>query len=309
MEFLHVPVMIQEMLDFLNPRPGKRYLDGTLGGGTYADQILVHSGPDGSLLGLDRDEEAIAATEARLGGYGNRLTIRQASFAQAREILRDLNWHQVDGAVLDLGVSSHQVDYPQRGFSFRSSARLDMRMDRRQSLDAYEIVNTYSEAQIEGILRKYGEERQARRIARAIVTARRARPIETTTELAQSIVRVKGKKGDGHHPATQTFQALRMAVNQELESLERFLAEGYDLLRPEGRMVIISFHSLEDRLVKNAFRKWSQTCLCPPRVLRCRCGWSQKVRVLTKKPVRPAPAELQSNPRSRSARLRAVVRI
>ncbi|HZD41931.1 MAG TPA: 16S rRNA (cytosine(1402)-N(4))-methyltransferase RsmH [Terriglobales bacterium] len=309
MEFLHVPVMIQEMLDFLNPRPGKRYLDGTLGGGTYADQILVHSGPDGSLLGLDRDEEAIAATEARLGGYGNRLTIRQASFAQAREILRDLNWHQVDGAVLDLGVSSHQVDYPQRGFSFRSSARLDMRMDRRQSLDAYEIVNTYSEAQIEGILRKYGEERQARRIARAIVTARRARPIETTTELAQSIVRVKGKKGDGHHPATQTFQALRMAVNQELESLERFLAEGYELLRPEGRMVIISFHSLEDRLVKNAFRKWSQTCLCPPRVLRCRCGWSQKVRVLTKKPVRPAPAELQSNPRSRSARLRAVVRI
>ena len=173
MEFLHVPVMIQEMVDFLKPRPGKRYLDGTLGGGGYAEQILLHSSPDGRVLGLDRDEEAIAASRARLGTYEDRLTTRQASFEQAREILQEINWHRVDGAVLDLGISSQQVDRPERGFSFRSIARLVMRMDRRQFLDAFEIVNMFSEADIEGILRDYGEERQARRIARAIVAARR----------------------------------------------------------------------------------------------------------------------------------------
>jgi 16S rRNA (cytosine1402-N4)-methyltransferase len=309
MEFLHVPVMIQEMVDFLKPRPGKRYLDGTLGGGGYAEQILLHSSPDGRVLGLDRDEEAIAASRARLGTYEDRLTTRQASFEQAREILQEINWHRVDGAVLDLGISSQQVDRPERGFSFRSIARLDMRMDRRQFLDAFEIVNMFSEADIEGILRDYGEERQARRIARAIVAARRDKSIDTTADLAEIVVAAKGKRSEGHHPATQTFQALRMAVNRELECLQHFLADGYELLRPEGRMVIVSFHSLEDRLVKSAFRKWSQTCLCPPQVLRCRCGWSQKVKLLTKKPVRPALGEVRSNPRSRSARLRAVVRI
>jgi 16S rRNA (cytosine1402-N4)-methyltransferase len=301
--------MIQEMVDFLKPRPGGRYLDGTLGGGGYAEQILLHSSPDGSVLGLDRDEEAIAASRVRLGAYGDRLTIRQASFEQGREILGEINWLQVDGVVLDLGVSSHQVDRPERGFSFRSTARLDMRMDRRQSLDAFEIVNKFSEADIERVLRDYGEERQARRIARAIIAARRDKAIETTADLADVVVGAKGKRSEGHHPATQTFQALRMAVNRELECLQHFLADGYELLRPEGRMVIISFHSLEDRLVKSAFRKWSRSCLCPPRALECRCGWSQKVKLLTKKPVRPALEEVRSNPRSRSARLRAVVRI
>ena len=309
MEFVHVPVMIQEMVDFLKPQPGKHYLDGTLGGGGHAEQILLHSSPDGSVLGLDRDEEAIAASWARLGAYRDRLTTRQASFEQARDILGEIKWHQVDGVVLDLGISSHQIDRPERGFSFRSIARLDMRMDHRQSLDAFDIVNTFSEADIERILRDYGEERQARRIARTIVAARQDKPIETTADLAEIVVRAKGKRSEAHHPATQTFQALRIAVNRELECLEHFLAEGYQLLRPEGRMVIISFHSLEDRLVKSAFRKWSRTCLCPPRVLRCRCGWSQKVKLLTKKPVRPAQEEVRSNPRSRSARLRAVVRL
>jgi len=309
MEFAHLPVMIQEMVDFLKPQPGKHYLDGTVGGGGHAEQILLHSSPDGSVLGLDRDEEAIAATWARLGGYRDRLTTRQASFEQAREILCEIKWHQVDGVVLDLGISSHQIDRPERGFSFRSIARLDMRMDHRQSLDAFDIVNRFSEADIERILRDYGEERQARRIARTIAAARRDKPIETTADLAEIVVRTKGKRSEGHHPATQTFQALRIAVNRELECLEHFLAEGYQLLRPDGRMVIISFHSLEDRLVKSAFRKWSRNCLCPPQVLRCRCGWSQKVKLLTKKPVRPALEEVRSNPRSRSARLRAVVRI
>ena len=309
MEFAHLPVMIQEMVDFLKPQPGKRYLDGTLGGGGYAEQVLLHSSPDGRVLGLDWDEDAIAASRTRLVGYRDRLTTRQASFEQAREILRALNWYQVDGVVLDLGIASHHVDRPERGFSFRSIARLDMRMDRRQSFNAFDIVNTFSEADMERILRDYGEERQARRIALAIATARRDKPIETTADLAHIVVRAKGKRSEGHHPATQTFQALRIAVNRELECLEHFLAEGYQLLRPDGRMVIISFHSLEDRLVKSAFRKWSRNCLCPPQVLRCRCGWSQKVKLLTKKPVRPTLEEVRSNPRSRSARLRAVVRI
>jgi len=309
MEFVHVPVMVQEMVDFLKPRAGQRYLDGTLGGGGHAEQILFHSRPDGRLLGLDRDDEAITASETRLGEYRDRLTIRQASFDQAREILCELDWYQVDGVVLDLGVSSQQIEQPERGFSFRSIARLDMRMDRRQSLDAFGVVNSFPEVDIERILRDYGEEPQARRIARAIVTERRNKPIETTADLAEIVVRIKGKRREGHHPATQSFQALRIAVNRELDCLQAFLADGYELLRPGGRMVIISFHSLEDRLVKSAFRKWSRACLCAPQVLRCHCGWSQKVKRLTKKPVRPGLEEVRSNPRSRSARLRAVVRI
>jgi len=309
MEFVHVPVMVQEMVALLKPQAGKRYLDGTLGGGGHAEQILYHSRPNGRLLGLDRDDEAITASGSRLGEYRDRLMIRQASFDQARAILCELDWYQVDGVVLDLGVSSQQIEQPERGFSFRSVARLDMRMDRRQSLDAFGVVNTFSEAEIERILRDYGEERQARRIARAIITERRKKPIETTGDLAEVVVQVKGEKSEGHHPATQTFQALRIAVNRELDCLQAFLADGYELLRPEGRMVIIAFHSLEDRLVKSAFRKWSRACLCGPQALRCRCGWSQKVKLLTKKPMRPSLEEVRANPRSRSARLRAVVRI
>lgn len=309
MKFAHVPVLVREMVYFLKPQPGECYLDGTLGGGGHAEQILLHSSPDGKVLGLDRDEEAIAASRARLDAYRDRLTIRQAGFEQAREVLAELKWYQVDGVVLDLGVSTYQLDHPERGFSFQLNARLDMRMDRRQSLDAYDIVNTFSEAEIQRILRDYGEERQSRRIALAIAASRSKKPIETTAELAEIVIRAKGKPGQGHHPATQTFQALRIAVNRELESLQNFLADGYQLLRSGGRMVIISFHSLEDRLVKSTFRKWSRACLCPPQALRCRCGWSQKVKILTKKPVRPAPEEVQSNPRSRSAKLRAVARL
>lgn len=309
MEFVHVPVMIQEVVDFLRPQAGKRYLDGTLGGGGHAEQILFRSCPDGKLLGLDKDEEAIRASRARLAEYRDRLTIRQSSFDQARKILSELDWYQIDGVVLDLGISSQQIEQAERGFSFRASARLDMRMDRRQSLDAFGIVNTFSGTDIERILRDYGEERQARRIALAILAARRQQPIETTTDLAGIVARVKGKQSEGHHPATRTFQALRIAVNRELECLRDFLEDGYEILRPDGRMVIISFHSLEDRLVKSAFRKWSRACLCAPQVLRCRCGWSQKVKLVTKKPVRPKLEEIRSNPRSRSARLRAVVRI
>jgi 16S rRNA (cytosine1402-N4)-methyltransferase len=267
------------------------------------------SSPDGQLLGFDRDEEAIAAAQERLQRFGRRFIGRQASFAEALAILRELGWHQVDGVVLDLGISSQHIDATERGFSFRSAARLDMRMDRRQDLDAERIVNSATGAELEQIFRDYGEEQQARRIAQAIVRERQIRPLETTADLVQVIDKVKGRGRRGHHPATQVFQALRMAVNRELEHLERFLETGYETLRPQGRMAIISFHSLEDRVVKTRFRQWSRDCLCPPRSLRCQCGWSRKVKLLTKKPVVPSAAEIHANPRARSAKLRAVERI
>ena len=296
-------------MTLLSARPGKRFLDGTLGGGGHSEQILIDSSPDGQVLGLDRDDEALSAARERLRRFDRRWIARQASFADAREILSEIGWQRVDGAILDLGVSSHQIDTAERGFSFRSDVALDMRMDRRQSLDAREVVNFYPAEELTRIFRDYGEEPRARRLAQAIVSERRSRPFEKTGDLARLIERIKGRGRREHHPATQVFQALRIAVNGELDHLERFLEAGYELMEPAGRMAIISFHSLEDRMVKTAFRKWSRACLCPPRVLRCQCGWSQKVKLLTKKPVVPSSAEIKMNPRARSAKLRAVERI
>jgi 16S rRNA (cytosine1402-N4)-methyltransferase len=309
MKFAHTSVLIQESMGLLKPRPGERYLDGTLGGGGHAEEILLRSSPDGRVLGLDWDEDAVNAAGQRLSRFGDRLTLRRANFDQARDILTDINWGQVDGVLLDLGVSSHQFDAAERGFSFQASAPLDMRMDRRQRLTALEIVNSFPETEIAKIISDYGEEPRARRIAAAIATERKDRAIETTNDLADLIVRVKGKRSRAHHPATQTFQALRIAVNRELETLKRFLEYGYKLLQPGGRMVIISFHSLEDRLVKTAFRKWSEQCICPPRTLNCECGWSQKARRLTRKPIIASAEEVRANPRARAAKLRAVVRL
>jgi 16S rRNA (cytosine1402-N4)-methyltransferase len=307
--YAHVSVLVPEVMALLSPRPGQRFLDGTLGGGGHSEQILIDSSPDGQVLGLDRDDEALSAARERLWRFDRRWIMRQASFADAREILGEIGWQRVDGAILDLGVSSHQVDSAERGFSFRSDVALDMRMDRRQSLDARAVVNSYPAEELARIFRDYGEEPRARRLAQAIVSQRRSRPFEKTGELARLIERIKGRGRREHHPATQVFQALRIAVNGELDHLERFLETGYELLEPAGRMAIISFHSLEDRMVKTAFRKWSRACLCPPRVLRCQCGWSQKVKLLTKKPMVPSSAEIAVNPRARSAKLRAVERI
>jgi 16S rRNA (cytosine1402-N4)-methyltransferase len=307
--FAHVSVLVQEAVELLRPAPGKRYLDGTLGGGGHSEEILVRTSPDGQVLGLDRDDEAIAAARERLRRFESRLIARQASFANARNILAELGWPGVDGVILDLGISSHQIDAPERGFSFRAPGPLDMRMDRRQTLDARAIVNSSDAAELERIFRDYGEEPRARRIARAIVEQRRRRPIQTTEEI---VTIVQGARRGGrrdHHPATQVFQALRIAVNQELEHLERFLETGFETLLPKGRMAVISFHSLEDRIVKRAFRKWSRACLCPPRALRCECGWSQKVIPVTKKPMVPSAHEIRINPRARSAKLRAVERV
>jgi len=309
MNFAHTSVLIQESMGLLKPRPGERYLDGTLGGGGHAEEILLRSSPDGRVLGLDWDEDALTAAGQRLSRFGERLTIRRANFDQAKDILAAINWSRVDGVLLDLGVSSHQFDAAERGFSFQASAPLDMRMDRRQKLTALEIVNSFPEAQIAKIISDYGEEPRARRIAAAIARERKNRAIETTIDLAELIVRIRGKRSRAHHPATQTFQALRIAVNRELETLKRFLEYGYELLRPGGRMVIISFHSLEDRLVKTAFRKWSEKCICPPRTLKCECGWSQKAQRLTRKPIIASAEEVRANPRARAAKLRAVVRL
>jgi 16S rRNA (cytosine1402-N4)-methyltransferase len=302
--------MVREAMEVLKPEAGRRYLDGTLGGGGHAERILALSAPSGQCVGLDRDEDAIEAAREKLDGFGGRFVARRANFAEAGKVLGELGWAKVDGILLDLGLSLHQLNAPDRGFSFRSDSRLDMRMDRRQALDAYRIVNTYSVDELRRILHAYGEEPAAGRIARAIDAARKRRPIETTKELADLVAGAvkagrRGSREKIHHPATRTFQALRVAVNQELENLETFLQAAPPLLLSGGRIVVISFHSLEDRLVKDHFRQWSRSCLCPPRTPVCRCGWSRKARVLTPRPLRPSPEETETNPRSRSAKLRA----
>jgi 16S rRNA (cytosine1402-N4)-methyltransferase len=309
MWFAHAAIMVQEVANLLQPETCRRYLDGTVGGGGHTERILIDSSPEGKVLALDRDDDAVAAAGERLHAFGDRVIVRWGNFSAATEILEEIGWGLVDGVVLDLGVSSHQLESKERGFSFLANARLDMRMDRRQSLDAAAIVNSFSVAELERILRDFGEERQARRIALAVEAERKAKPLETTAQLARLIERIKGSRGRGRHPATQAFQALRIAVNNELQHLERFLDDGYRLLAPKGRMVIISFHSLEDRLVKTAFRKWNRDCLCPPKAPTCRCGWTRKAKLLTKRPMGPSPSEIETNPRARSAKLRAVERI
>jgi len=309
MAYAHAPVMLQEAMEFLRPEAQRSYLDGTLGGGGHSEKILELSSPDGMVLGLDWDDEAVAAAGQRLERFGDRLVVERANFREAREVLRRIGRERVHGVLLDLGISSHHVESAGRGFSFRTEARLDMRMDRRQGPDASEIVNTFPVRELARILREFGEEPRARQIAFAIDAERRRGRITRTEELADLVARVAGKKRGHIHPATKTFQALRIAVNRELENLQGFLEDGYELLHPGGRMVIISFHSLEDRLVKQAFKKWSRSCICPPKTPVCRCGWNQKVRLLTSTPRIPSETELQLNPRARSAKLRAVERL
>ncbi len=312
MEFSHAPVMVQEVLDILQPGPRRRYLDGTLGGGGHAEQVLANSGPNGQLLGLDRDEEALAAAGERLQWFGGRVVTCRADFTKAGEILGEMKWGKVDGILLDLGISSYQLSSTERGFSFQSEARLDMRMDRRQTLDAFQVVNDFPVNELEQLIRDYGEEPRWRRIALAIDASRREQQIVTTRQLAEIIrIAVRGGqktvKGKPRvHPATRTFQAIRIAVNRELELLETFLKDAYELLLAKGRMVVISFHSLEDRLVKRAFAMWARDCVCPPRIPQCCCGWSKKATVLTPRPLLPSSEEIRANPRARSAKLRAV---
>jgi 16S rRNA (cytosine1402-N4)-methyltransferase len=313
-EFWHLPVMPMEVVRFLGCGPGGIYVDGTLGGGGHTLEILKATAPDGRVIGIDRDGDAIASAARFLEPYAERVLILKENFKEIKTVLARNNTRgidRVDGIVLDLGVSSYQLEMPNRGFSFRFDARLDMRMDRTQELTAYELVNGLAPSELERILRAYGEERRARRIARAIERARAQKPVETTGELARIVLEaVPTRPGPTRvHPATKVFQALRIAVNDELENLKVGISEGLETLRRGGRMVVISFHSLEDRIVKHSFRDLSTGCVCPPRIPRCVCGLKPSVRLLTRRAVTPTPREIKTNPRARSARLRAVEKL
>lgn len=311
MSAFHEPVLVKEVLASLNLKRGGIYVDGTVGGGGHAGEILRETAPDGILIGIDADEDAIRAAAERLAEFGDRKILVQGNFADMDSILTKLGKTGVDGILLDLGVSSHQLDKAERGFSFQADAPLDMRMDRAQDFSAADLVHTASERELAQIIRDYGEEPAARRIARAIVARRKTAPLQTTAELAALIAR-NLPRTHGHrkiHPATKTFQAVRIAVNRELASLTQAIETGTGLLRPAGRFSIISFHSLEDRIVKNAFSARSGRCVCPPDFPRCVCRPVATLNVLTKKPVRPGAEEIAANPRARSARLRTAERI
>ncbi len=303
----HVPVLLNEVLHYLQPRPGGTYIDATVGGGGHAEAILEASAPDGRLLGLDADPDALGRSHRRLHRFGRRVVLVQAYFDQLENIAHREGFVPADGVLMDLGVSSDQLEDAARGFSFLKPGPLDMRMDPSLPRTAADLINTLDEGDLAYLIRRYGEEPHARRIARAIV---RARPIYTTTELADLVARVVPRRPRQRlHPATRTFQALRIAVNDELGALERALPQALRVLRPGGRLVVISFHSLEDRIVKQFFRREAQDCICPPRQPVCTCGHKAQVRILTRKPVTPSPEEIERNPRSRSAKLRAVEKL
>ncbi len=297
----HTPVLYQNVLSLLNLRSGGHYIDGTVGAGGHAAGILEGSSPDGKLLGLDRDPAALQMARRRLAPFGDRFELHHASFGSMAELVRSQGWVHVEGILLDLGISSMQVDRADRGFSFLREGPLDMRFDPTQGLSAHELVNSLPEADLREILWRFGDEPRARAIAKAIVAAR---PIETTTELAEIIAAVSRGRRKGIHPATQTFQALRIAVNDELEQLKNGLEQGINLLAPGGRIAVIAFHSLEDRMVKNFFRDESRDCICPPDAPVCTCEHKARLIRITRRAIKPDTAEIEQNPRARSARLR-----
>ena len=306
MKFEHTSVLLEEVLDNLAIRPEGIYVDGTLGGGGHSYHILERLTAGGRLIGIDQDTDAIAAASERLSEFGGAVTIVHDNYEHIGEVLRDLGIEKVDGILLDLGVSSYQLDNPERGFTYRTDAPLDMRMDRSSSLSAKEIVNTYPEEELTRILREYGEERCAARIASNIVKARNKKPLETTGELS-AIVRASipaRMREKGGNPDKRTFQAIRIACNRELDVLRDSLDEMIDLLTPGGRLCVITFHSLEDRIVKNAFKRNENPCTCPPEFPVCVCGKKSKGRVITRKAIAPTARELEVNRRSASAKLR-----
>lgn len=311
MDLFHRPVMLQEVIASLGCRPGGVWVDGTLGGGGHAEAVLRETAPDGLLIGIDADEEALEETGRRLAPFGARKILVKGNFADMDTILAEKKIGKVDGILLDLGVSSHQLDKAERGFSFTLDAPLDMRMDRSRGMSAATLVRTLPAEELQKILRDYGEERMAGRIARALVNRRSASPILTTAEVASVVLRAmpRGAERQKIHPATRTFQALRIAVNDELASLRKALASGTGRLARGGRFSVISFHSLEDRIVKDAFRAGEKGCVCPPDLPVCACGLKPTLKVLTRKPLIPGETEIAANPRARSAKLRTAERI
>lgn len=306
----HMPVMLEEVLELLQCRPGGLYVDATVGLGGHSGAILEKIQPGGQLIGIDRDKESLEKAQARLAGFAGSLRLVHDNYKNLPLILNNLVSRPVDGILIDLGVSSYQLLSPERGFSFQSDVMLDMRMDRTQQWTAADLVNKLSESELADIIYRYGEERLSRRIAAAIVHERAKAPITRCAQLAELVSRVMKVRGHrGIHPATRTFQALRIAVNEELEGLEELLAEACGFLKPGGRMAVIAFHSLEDRIVKRTFRRLAGQCVCdaPPEL--CTCPRQALARLITPRPLTPGPGELAANPRARSARLRALERI
>jgi 16S rRNA (cytosine1402-N4)-methyltransferase len=309
----HRPVLVAQCLELLDAAPGRLVVDATLGDGGHAEAILEHSAPDGRLIGLDRDPDALRIAGARLGRFGARVTLEHASFRELGAVLARLAIREVDGVLFDLGVSSRQLDMPERGFRFAEASAaatpLDMRMDPGVGPTAAELLARASETELESWLREYGELPGARRLARTLVERRRQQPLRTTADLLAAIAEARVGAGRRHHPATLVFQALRIAVNDELGALAEGLEAAVAALAPGGRLCVIAYHSLEDRLVKRTFAQEQRGCVCPPRLPVCRCGRQPRLERLTRRAIRADEAELAANPRARSARLRAARRI
>ena len=306
MKFNHTSVLLQETIDGLNIRPDGVYVDGTLGGGGHSYEIASRLSDRGQLIGIDQDEAAITAAGERLKEFGDRVIIVRSNYRNTKSILQSLQIEKIDGMMLDLGVSSYQLDTEERGFSYRYDAPLDMRMDKRQTLTARDIVNGYSEMELLRVIRDYGEDKFAKNIAKHIVAARQQSPIETTGQLNEIIkAAIPAKmRAEGGHPSKRTYQAIRIECNKELEVLRDSLEELIGLLNPGGRLCIITFHSLEDRIVKSAFKKAENPCTCPPSFPVCVCGKVSQGKVITNKPILPGEEELERNSRAKSAKLR-----
>ena len=309
-DFTHRPVLLDECIEALNIRPDGIYVDGTAGGGGHSFEIASHL-RDGRLIAIDQDENAIAAAGQRLSPYGERVSLVRSNFRAIADVCESLDIAAIDGVLLDLGVSSHQLDTPERGFSYNADAPLDMRMDARNPLSAYRVVNEYSESELRRILFEYGEEKLSSRIAANIVAARQTAPIETTGELTaliKSAIPAAAREG-GHHPAKRSFQAIRIEVNSELDVIRPALEAALGRLKPGGRMAVITFHSLEDRIVKQTFADMASGCTCPRGLPVCVCGKKPQVKVVSRKPILPDAEELEYNPRSRSAKLRVAEKL
>ena len=310
MEFRHKSVLLEESIDALQIKPDGIYVDGTLGGGGHSYEICTHLSDKGRLIGIDQDEAAIEAATGRLERFKDRVTFVRSNYCNMKRELGRLGITSVDGVILDLGVSSYQLDEASRGFTYREDAPLDMRMDQRQTLSAKEVVNEYSEMELYHIIRDYGEEKFAKNIAKHIVSARNQKALETTGELIHVIkAAIPAKaRATGGHPAKRTFQAIRIEVNRELYVLDHSLGDMIDLLNDKGRICVITFHSLEDRIVKNKFRESENPCTCPKEFPVCICGKKPKGRVITRKPIVPSEEELEENTRSKSSKLRVFER-
>lgn len=310
MEFNHVSVLLWECINALDIKPDGVYVDGTMGGAGHSSEIVKRLSDKGTLIGIDQDTDALKASKQRLHNYNNVIYVHN-NFTNIEAVLEELNIDKIDGMLMDLGVSSYQLDEAERGFSYMKDAPLDMRMNREKEFSAYNVVNDFSEEELYKIIKNYGEEKFAKRIAKFIVERRIEKPIETTLELVDIIkdaIPAKARR-EGPHPAKRTFQAIRIAVNAELDIIEKAIEDGVNRLNKGGRMAIITFHSLEDRIVKNKFRDLTISCTCPKDFPICVCGGKQKVKLITRKAIDPTEEEVEANPRSRSAKLRVIEKL